>query len=158
VNIHTYPGAPYGLFDFTSVHGHWQAIVSAEYYGLMMFARAAPPGSRLLRVTVSPAKAVRAWATIGTDHRRRFVLINDGRRDRLVALKGVARSSSASAEALQAPSIQSPYGVTLGGQTFGMATRTGLLAGPTRALRVRRLVAQWVLRVPATSAVLITVG
>ena len=88
VNIHTYPGAPYGLFEFTSRQGRWQVTVSAEYYAMMMFAHAAPPRSRLLHVTVSPRSTVRAWATIGSDQVRRFVLINNGGRARVVTLQG----------------------------------------------------------------------
>src|SRR5205807_5734988 len=47
VNIHTFPGAVYGLFSFAHRGGRWSAHVRPEYYGLMMFARAAPPGAQL---------------------------------------------------------------------------------------------------------------
>jgi hypothetical protein len=158
VNVHTYPGAPYGLFEFAAHRGRWQATVSAEYYGLMMFARAAPPGSRLLRVTVTPGSAVRAWATAGADHVRRLVLINNGGRPRVVTVKGLGSAGRTSAEALRAPGIESPYGVTLDGQTFGRVTSSGLLSGPRRGWPVRQLADELVARVPATSAVLVTVG
>jgi hypothetical protein len=155
VNIHTYPGASYNLFAFTSAHGRWRATVSAEYYGLMMFAHAAPLGSRLLKVTVSPAGAIRAWATEGSDRVRRFVLINDGDRTRAVSLKGVPRSARVRTEALEATSIQARFGVTLGGRTV---TSTGMLGGPLRGAAVRRRATESVVSVPATSAVLVTVG
>ena len=47
VNIHTYPKAPYELFTFTRANGVWSGSVAPEYYGLEMFAQAAPPGARL---------------------------------------------------------------------------------------------------------------
>ena len=34
VNIHTYPDAANGLFDFTRAHGRWAATVHPIYYGL----------------------------------------------------------------------------------------------------------------------------
>ncbi len=51
VNFHTFPGAGYELFRISRPSGRWQAQVAPEYYGLEMFARAAPPGSRLLAVS-----------------------------------------------------------------------------------------------------------
>ena len=64
VNIHTFPGAHYALFSTTDTDGHWRAIVHPEYYGLLMFTQAAPPGSQLLPVSASATKAVKIWATI----------------------------------------------------------------------------------------------
>jgi hypothetical protein len=46
VNIHTFPGATYALFRFAQVGRQWRGVVMPEYYGLQMFAQAAPPGSR----------------------------------------------------------------------------------------------------------------
>ena len=158
VNIHTYPGAPYALFAFTSEHGRWHAAVSAEYYGLLMFAQAAPPGSRLLRLRVASGGVVRAWATAGPGGVRRFVLINVGDRAHAVTLSGLPGSATVRTEALQAPSIDSPSGVTLGGRTFGRDTSTGSLAGQARGLDVRREANGGLLSVPAGSAVLVTVG
>jgi len=50
VDIHTFPNARYGLFTFHRVGAGWSASVRPEYYGLLMFAQAAPPGARLLSV------------------------------------------------------------------------------------------------------------
>ena len=77
VNIHTFRGARYGLFTFQRASAGWAAFVRPEYYGLLMFAQAAPPGARLLSVTRSGIPDVRAWATRGADGRTRLVLIND---------------------------------------------------------------------------------
>ena len=69
VNIHTFPDARYGLFTFQRAGAGWAAFVRPEYYGLLMFAQAAPPGARLLSVTRMGTPEVRAWATRGADGR-----------------------------------------------------------------------------------------
>ena len=63
VNIHSRPGVTNELFTFTRSHGRWQARVNPVYFGLMMFADAAPPGSRLLRVGDSGGTGLKIWAT-----------------------------------------------------------------------------------------------
>jgi hypothetical protein len=75
VNIHTFAGARYGLFTFHRAGTAWSAFVRPEYYGLLMFAQAAPPGSRLLSATSTGRTEVRAWGTRATDGRIRVVLI-----------------------------------------------------------------------------------
>ncbi len=50
VNIHTWRGSAGKLFDLHHRHQRWTASVRPEYYGMLMFARAVPPGSRLLPV------------------------------------------------------------------------------------------------------------
>ena len=69
VNVHTFPGAVYAPFSATG-------RPNPEYYGMLMFTRAFPPGARLLRVAVSPAGAIKAWATVDAGAAIRVVLIN----------------------------------------------------------------------------------
>jgi len=157
VNIHTYPGATYELFTFTHSDGRWRGTVSPEYYGLLMFAQAAPPGSHLLNVTATNAGQVKSWATIAPDGSVRVVAINDGAGARTVAVRlGVARGAG-TLERLQAPRLTSRGGVTLGGQSFGSGTSTGLLAGKARTQPVDGTGGQYVFRVPGGSAALLTV-
>jgi hypothetical protein len=158
VNIHTYPAASYNLFTFTNVNHRWEGTVNAEYYGLLMFAHAAPAGSRLLRIASRPVSAVKAWATAGRDHKIRVVLINDGDRTRSVTLTGFASATPATVEALRAPSITSRSGVTLGGQSFGAATTTGLLTGRAETTMLRPARGAYVVTLPATSALVVTIG
>src|SRR6202044_1846291 len=66
VNVHTLPGAAYQLFTFTHSRGSWQASVRPEYYGLLMFSQAFPPGAVLLPVA-APAGPVKVWATRAPD-------------------------------------------------------------------------------------------
>jgi len=69
VNVHTFPGATYAPF---SADGY----AYPEYYGMVMFARAFPPGARLLPVAVSRRGPLKAWATVGPGRAVRVVLIN----------------------------------------------------------------------------------
>ncbi len=128
VNIHTLPGAAYELFSF---HGR-QAFVHPEYYGLQLFAQAAPPASRLVSVS-SRGPSVKAWATRGRGGTVRVVLINlDRRSPRLVYVRVPRPGGFARLESLRAPDLTATSGVTLGGQTYGGRTSTGRLQGSAR--------------------------
>jgi len=156
VNIHTYPGATYQLFTFTRMHSSWRALVEPEYYGLLMFAQATPPGARLLRVS-GASGAVRAWATRAPDGGIRVVLINDDTRSsHLVAVRVQAARGTATLERLEAPGASATRGVTLDGRSFGTPTRTGLLAGASRTDAVRPARGTYLVRLPAASAALLT--
>jgi hypothetical protein len=163
VNIHTFDEAANGLFDFDRVAGQWQAIVHPLYYGLMMFAQAAPSGSRLLRITSDAQDHVRAWATRGPDHRTRVLLINDSLRDRAtVEVRAGAATGRASLSWLQARSAYAKQGVTLGGASFGARTATGVLAparvAPARVAIVAPHAGVYRVTLPAASAALVTLG
>jgi hypothetical protein len=128
VNFHMLPGSHYELFTTSqTAQGAWQAFVHPEYYGLMLFAQAFPPGAQLLPVT-APAGPVKVWATAGTDGTVRVVAINQdatAEHDVQVVLPGA--TDGGALETLSAPSLTATTGVTLGGQSFGDATATGML-------------------------------
>jgi hypothetical protein len=131
VNLHTYPHLVNDLFDFAQSHGQWRGTVKPLYYGALMFAQAAPAGSSLLRIASGSQTDLRAWATVGPDHRIRVLLINDSLRQSADAVVRIAGSAGpAAVERLQAPSAWATGGVTLGGRSFGAATSTGVLAAP----------------------------
>jgi hypothetical protein len=67
VNVHTFPGAAYAPF---SVSGR----AYPEYYGMLMFTHAFPPGARLL--PVASTGSLKAWATLTSGRVTRIVLIN----------------------------------------------------------------------------------
>ncbi len=168
VNIHTYPGATYQLFTFTHRDGRWRAFVAPEYYGLQMFAQAAPPGSRLLRLSGSLG-AVKAWATRAPDGSLRVALINEyTAQARTVAVRIPGVRATGTLERLQAPGLSARTGVTLGGQTFGTdkaaapdggaLTTTGVLAGRSSVTRVSKTSRGYVVRMPAASAALLTLS
>ena len=76
VNFFSTPRAPAQLFVFDHPGSRAAASVQPVYYGLMMFAQAAPPGSRLLQISGS-SPGLRAWATRTRDGTVRIALINE---------------------------------------------------------------------------------
>ncbi len=138
VNFHTFSTADYALF---SGGGGATWSVHPEYYGLLTFRQAAPPGSQLLSVTPQPAANglpnVKVWATHGPDGKTRVTLVNKDTEDFGVQLSGSALPADGtsalvrlSAPGTLRPPAQCPTayaasgvcatsGVTLGGQTFG---------------------------------------
>jgi len=158
VNIHTYEGYIGEPFTITSVGSRWSASVNPEYYGLLMFAQAAPAGSHLLAVSgTSGISTLRAWATRTPSGQTHVVLINDDTvHPQNVSLRMPGSAGAATVERLEAPSAASTTGVTIGGRTFGSQTTTGLLTG---ASQVERLVASggtYQVSLPAGSAAMLT--
>ncbi|HEY2258807.1 MAG TPA: glycosyl hydrolase family 79 C-terminal domain-containing protein [Solirubrobacteraceae bacterium] len=155
VNIHTFQNAANGLFDFHRSRGHWQGTVHPLYYGVLMFARAAPPGSRVLRIHAANQSQIRVWATIGADHRVRVLLINTSTgRSTQTLVRAPGRSGSV--VRLRASSAYATGRVTLGGQRFAPRTESGALAPPRTEVANARGGAYSV-RLPAASAALLTI-
>lgn len=156
VNIHTWAGAVYQLFSFKHLQpSGWEALVDPEYYGLLMFAQAAPAGSRLLK-TSGGTEAVRAWATRAADGTIRVTLLNDDTAmAHRVAVQIRGAHSPASVERLLAPSAAATHGVTLGGQTLAKTT-TGEPAGPLQLTTINSRKGRYSLLLPAASAALLT--
>jgi Glycosyl hydrolase family 79 C-terminal beta domain len=157
VNMQTTAAATDDLFSFTHVNGFWRASVQPEYYGLLTFAQAAPPGSHLVRLTKTSSSPIQAWATRARDHTVRVVLINEGSHQQTVAIRSRKTAHPATLERLEAPSVSTKYGMTLGGQTFGPSTDSGRLDGPRRTTRVRPVAGNYVVLLPATSAAMLTI-
>jgi hypothetical protein len=158
VNIHTFPRGLGELFDFARLHGRWQTTtVRPAYYGALMFAQAAPPGSRLLRVIGSPSGLLRSWATRSPDGRVRVVLINASMTHAFsTRLQIPTESSPATIERLQAPSAYATSMVKIGGRTFAPRTTSGKL-GPPRTTLSRPSATGYTVEMPPASAALITV-
>lgn len=156
VNVHTLPGAEYEPFTFSHIHGRWRAFVRPEYYGLLLFSRAAPPGARLLPVTGASGQ-VKVWATLAPDGTRRVVLINkDLGAAHQVNLKPGGPANPAVLEQLQASSAAATRGVTLAGQSYGSATATGTLAGTPQDEPTTPVGGVYSVTLPAASAVMLT--
>jgi hypothetical protein len=154
VNIHSLPGASYEVFTFRLDASGWQAFVHPDYYGMLMFAQAFPPGARLMTVH-APAGPVKVWATHGADGRTRVALINQDSRPHRVELQLPSAGGQAELEWLRAPGVAATGGVTLGGQTFGSETRTGRLPAPE--LRPAPQLFGWYsIQLPPYSAALLT--
>jgi hypothetical protein len=157
VNIQTSPGGSYELFTVHQINGSWQAIVRPEYYGLMMFAQAATPGSRLLTLSGTGSPLVKSWATRAQNGTTRVVLINkDVAHAHTVHVTLAGISGSAALQRLLAPSARATSGVTFGGQSFGAVTLTGTLIGHRSQAVVRPAAGVYTVRLPAASAALLT--
>jgi Glycosyl hydrolase family 79 C-terminal beta domain len=158
VNIHTLPDAAYEPFVFRRIRGRWLATVRPEYYSLLMFAQAAPPGSRMLGIDQSASTDVRSRATVTSDGVVHVVLINAGLTSgHIVIVRPPARARVAVLERLRAPSAAATDDVTLGGQTFGIETGTGTLKGTLRTVSLRPdHRGRYLIRMPASSAALLT--
>jgi hypothetical protein len=160
VNVHTLPNSSYELFEFTHAGGGWRSWVRPVYYGLQLFAQAAPPGSRLLKLRHrgGASSVLSAWATRATDRIDRVVLIDkDPSRPARVTLRpppGAARG--ATLERLQARSVQSGSGVRLGGRTYGPETSTGQLPPALSEALTPDPRGAYRISVPAGSAALVT--
>jgi hypothetical protein len=154
VNFHTFPGARYALFSFSHSAGGWSAFVLPEYYGMLMFTQAAPPGAQLLPVS-APSGPLKVWATKTPSGQVHVVLINKSLTDSTSVSVSVPGASSASVEWMQAPSASSNSGVTIGGQSFGNRTTTGTL-GPMQTGTLSALLGTYTIDVPPASAVMLT--
>jgi hypothetical protein len=131
--------------------------VQPEFYAMMMFAQAAPPGSTLLRVANLSPPGIETWATRAPSGDIHVVVINKhSSRSESMSLHVPAASGPAAVERLQAPSLAATGHVTLGGQTFGAATRTGVLAGTPTTTTVVPLNDTYTVNVPGGSAVMLT--
>ncbi|HEY2259889.1 MAG TPA: glycosyl hydrolase family 79 C-terminal domain-containing protein [Solirubrobacteraceae bacterium] len=160
VNLHTLPKSSYELFQFSRSNGRWRAWVRPVYYGLQLFGQAAPPGSRLLKLHgIRTGSHVSVWATRAPDGRIRVALINKSpSRDRTIAVRlPRGTGDTATIERMQAPSVHSKRGVTLGGRTYGRNTYTGALA-PLQTQPATGAARTYVVKLPRGSAALLSSG
>lgn len=156
VNFHSLPHAAYELFTFRHQFGAWSAFVHPEYYGMLLFAQAFPPGAQLLSTRVSPSGPVKVWATRDSQFNTRVVLINkDPNQAYTVQLTVSGFSNQAHLEWLQAPSAASTNDVTLGGQSFGDSTGTGILGAP-HTQTVDPTLGPYSITLPPASAAMLT--
>lgn len=159
VNFHMLPGSHYELFTVSHTSsGAWQAVVHPEYYGLLMFAQAFPPGARLLDVSAAGGP-VKIWATQSGNGAIRVTLINkDPSAGHDVQLRLSGASGNGSLETLTAPSVTATSGVTIGGQSFGDQTTSGTLPGPLLTTPVAPVSGTYTVPLAPGSAALLTVG
>ncbi|MGZ6703997.1 MAG: glycosyl hydrolase family 79 C-terminal domain-containing protein [Solirubrobacteraceae bacterium] len=158
VNVHTPPRSTNQMFTVSQVNGTWEVYVHPNYYGLLMFAQATPPGSRLLRISGPTAGGLSTWATLATDGTTRVVVINKSTsRARAVAIRARAKATSATLELMRAPAITSKTGITIGGQGFGGQTSTGQLAGTAQTPTLKQAHHQYAFTLPPASAALVTI-
>jgi hypothetical protein len=158
VNIHTVPGTINEVIGPDNAGGSEHMRVHPEYYGMMMFAQAAPAGSHLLTVGTATPPGVKVWATRASDGAIHVVVINKRlAKSQFLRLRVAGARGPAEVEQLRAPSVHSTGGVTIGGQTFGAVTSTGVLVGPAAHDTVRSSGGGYPLTVPPASATMLTI-
>jgi hypothetical protein len=159
VNLHTRPNSYQEILGPADHHGHWTMRVRPEFYGMLMFAQAAPAGSHLLRFSGHTQAGIKLWATKAKNGVIHVVLINKhlGGRGTIVPLRIPGATGTAQLENLRAASVRATGHVTLGGQSFGSATSTGQLAGRAadRTLKPSKS-GVYTVSLPAGSATMLT--
>jgi hypothetical protein len=156
VNFQTVPGGVQEIFGPVAGDGG-SMVVHPEFYGLMMFAQAAPAGSRLITIPATLPSGVHLWATRATGGTVHVVLINDNfAQPATVKVPLSSPAGPGTLVALRAPHIGATSGATLGGRTFGAATTTGLL--PSYQLQqVSASGGRYSVRIPPATAIMLTV-
>jgi hypothetical protein len=156
VNMQTVPGGVQEIFGPASGDGG-SMVVHPEFYGMMMFAAAAPAGSRLFTIPAKLPANVKLWATRAKDDSARVTLINDNlSKARTVHVPLSSPGGPAAVQALRAPHVGSTGGVTLGGRSFGSSTSNGLLAAPVPQ-QLQPSGGGYTVRIPPATAIMLTV-
>jgi hypothetical protein len=156
VNIQTVPGSVQEIFGPVVGDGG-SMVVHPEFYGMMMFAQAAPAGSKLLTIPAKLPSSVKLWATRATDGTVHVVLINTNfSKPATVNVPLPSPAGPGTLEALRAPHIGATSGVTIGGRSFGASTTTGLLP-PYQLQPVTASGGRYSVRVPPATAIMLTV-
>jgi hypothetical protein len=157
VNIHTFPNAPASLFDFAQQGSTWYGTAHPGYYGVLMFAQAAPPGSRLLDLTIAGGHQLRVWATVTPSHQLHVVLLNDNLTgSQTVTVHEPWSRGPATLERLSGPNAYATSGVLLGGQSYAVPTGTGMLSGTSQISAVPARDGAYSVAVPGSSAAMLT--
>ncbi len=113
VNFHT--GPRYGAF--WSFHPNAVRVLPL-YYGMLMFAQAAPPDSRLIPMRFHSGANINIWMTLDQHQMARIVLINKDLHRNVTVELNLPDSSHATLERMTARSITSQNHITIGGLTF----------------------------------------
>ncbi len=159
VNFHMLPGSNYELFSALADGGAapGRRTVAPEYYGLILFAQAFPPGAQLLNVK-APAGPTKVWATKAADGTIHVVVINqDATNEHDVAVTVPGQTTPGTIVSMTAPSLDATSGVSIGGQTFGAETSTGTLPGPAVATTATPTASAYTIPAPAATAEMLTI-
>lgn len=152
VNMNDPAGTINAIINPVLSHGRITYQVQPEYYAMIMFEQAAPPGSQILQTHNVVPSTLAGWATRETSGAVHVVLVNkraSGSTSTTVRVPNAAGPASISI--LHAHGLGSTSGVSLNGQSFGSSTSTGLLSGTARAQVVSPVKGTYTVKVPAAS-------
>jgi hypothetical protein len=151
VNFHT--GPRYGAF--WSFHRRTIRVLPL-YYGMYMFAQAAPAGSRLIPMQYHSNANVKIWMTLDRHHTARIVMINkDLRRNVIIALRLPAKQPG-QLERLTAPRLTARTRIEIGGLTF-RGSHLGQPSGTTVTASVPSTRGRYAISLARGSAALLTI-
>jgi hypothetical protein len=157
INVNVPAGTINAILNPVTVHGHTEFQVQPEYYAMMMFAQAAPPGSRVLKLGFSSPPTLESWATRQSNGTIHVVLINkSASASEATAVRVSGAVGPAALEELHARGLASTDDVSLGGQTFGAQTGTGLLSGTAQRPIVAPVSGAYNVTVPAAGIEMLT--
>jgi hypothetical protein len=132
-------------------HGKITFQVQPEYYAMIMFEQAAPPGSQILAMHNDVPTTLSAWATRETSGAMHVVLVNKGTSSQSTTVRVPNAVGPASISILHAKGLSSTSDVSLNGQTFGSSTSTGLLTGTAGTDVVSPVKGTYTVKVPGAS-------
>jgi hypothetical protein len=157
VNFNTVPHSINSILNPVLAHDSPAIAVQPEWYAMMMFAQAAPPGAQILRLQKDLPPGVEAWATRTAAGNVHVVLINkNAHGSEPVTLFVPQAAGPAALTRLQGHGLASTRDVRLGGQTFGEATSTGLLTGTPQGALVSPVAGAYSLQLPGASAAMLS--
>jgi hypothetical protein len=138
-------------------HGRITFQVQPEYYAMMMFEQAAPPGSQILQLHNDVPGTLAAWATRETSGTIHVVLVNKGATgSESTTIRVPNAVGPASISILHAGGLSSTSDVSLNGQSFGSSTSTGLLSGTAGTQVVSPVKGTYTVKVPPASIEMLT--
>jgi hypothetical protein len=159
LNYTTLPAAAYRMWSFT----HHGATVAPQYYGVLAFADAVPPGSQVL-ATPDTGAYPRVFAVRTPSGQTHVMIVNPYGARQLAIRVPKGGGGPGTVTSLNAASLTSTAGVTLAGQSFGGATSggdetsTGRLRGSPTGTAVTPVDGAYVVTLAAHSATTLSVG
>ncbi len=145
---------------FSTVYPGLHAVATARpmYYGMLLFARAAPAGARLLAVGAPHADGLKLWATRDPRGTVRAVAIaKRPEKSWQVRIRVPGAAGPATLERLSAPGAAATSHVKLAGQAVAPNSRDGRLRGRLRVERVVPAGGAYPVHLDGATAALLTV-
>jgi hypothetical protein len=157
LNVNVPAGTINAIINPVLSHGRITYQVQPEYYAMVMFEQAAPPGAQLLQLQSDVPSDMSAWATRESSGTIHVVLVNkSGSGSESTTIRVPNAVGPASTSILHARGLSSTSDVSLNGQSFGSSTTTGLLSGTAGTQVVSPVKGTYTVNVPSASIEMLT--